>query len=419
MQWTKVLCLAGLATLCNGKPLNQGKTLVVGEEQQSTTYQDFFKRLQDGGYDLDIKNVRDESIDLLDYERLAYDNVVLFPTKTKSLGPKLTSKKLMEFFNKGGNILAITNEKSVPESVRELAAELDINISPKGFQVVDHFNGEGDKHNIVPINDFPLPDIASSSSSLKYSGGAAYLGNGELILPIALAPRTAFAYDARDDATVVSDPWVSGNQAALVAGFQGRNNARFLWVGSDKLFIDHEATEFADDLAKWTFYEKGVIKSTFVEHHLKDSEILNEKLYKVSEDITYSVGLCQWDGEQFSAYDADDVQLEFVMLDPYYRLTLEKDDNRSTTKETVYTTTFKIPDQYGMFTFRVKYERAGLSNVEESEVVTIRHIANDEWPRSWEITNSWVYLTSAVSVVGAWLIFVVFYLYTGQEEKTK
>jgi oligosaccharyltransferase complex subunit beta len=109
------------------------------------------------------------------------------------------------------------------------------------------------------------------------------------------------------------------------------------------------------------------------------------------------------------------------MLDPYYRVTLDKVAEDES--EAVYGTEFKIPDQHGMFTFRFDYKRPGLSFVQESEIVTIRHVANDEWPRSWELTNSWVYVASAGSVVVAWLAFVIFYLYLGEstadDKKTK
>lgn len=418
LSWLNVLQM--MAGLCSARPLNQGRTLVITEDKaNSAKYQSFLNRLENEGYKLEVRNVRDESIELIQFDELEYDNLVVFPTKVKALGPKLTAKRLLQYFNKGGNVLAVTNPDSVPESIREFACELGINISPKGYKLIDHFVGKGDKHDEIVVNDesrFPTPHVAKAQS-LKYSGGGAYLGNGEMLLPIVTAPRTSFVYDTRDDSPVVSTPWVSGTQTALVAGLQGRNNARFLWSGSDNMFIESDTADLVDGLAKWVFYERGVVKSTFVEHHLKDSKVLNEKLYKVSENLTYSVGLAEWDGEKFKGYEADDIQLEFVMLDPYYRLTLERDDTRSNDSQTVYTRTFKIPDQYGMFTFRLNYERPGLSNVRETQVVTIRHIANDEWPRSWQITNSWVYLTSAVSVVAAWLVFVVLYLYSGEDKK--
>jgi oligosaccharyltransferase complex subunit beta len=134
--------------------------------------------------------------------------------------------------------------------------------------------------------------------------------------------------------------------------------------------------------------------------------------------------LQEWNGEQLIGYNANDVQLEFTMLDPYYRLTLQPDVSASTPEVTIYKTEFKIPEQYGMYTFRTFYRRAGLSFVDAEEIVTVRHIANDEWPRSWQITNAWVYLTSAVTVIAGWFTFVVLYLYSGKaqdesEEKKK
>ncbi|GME78778.1 unnamed protein product [Ambrosiozyma monospora] len=68
-----------------------------------------------------------------------------------------------------------------------------------------------------------------------------------------------------------------------------------------------------------------------------------------------------------------------------------------------------------MFTFKVDYKRPGWSYVDESAVVPVRHLANDEYPRSWEITNSWVYLASYGAVVLGWLAFVWFYITSGNK----
>ena len=56
-------------------------------------------------------------------------------------------------------------------------------------------------------------------------------------------------------------------------------------------------------------------------------------------------------------YKADDVQLEFVMLDPYVRTFLQHDGQGRFAK------LFKIPDVYGVYKFRVMYRRPGLSTL--------------------------------------------------------
>ena len=45
--------------------------------------------------------------------------------------------------------------------------------------------------------------------------------------------------------------------------------------------------------------------------------------YKVSEDVYFSTEIWEWDGDKWVPYSAEDVLLEFVMLDPYYRIPLK------------------------------------------------------------------------------------------------
>lgn len=411
------------AAIVNARPVNDlTRTLVVVDESISQSdYTSLFRSLQQRNHHLDIKHVKDQGLELLKYDLKEYDNLVILPmTKTRALGSKLTAHQLLDFFDRGGNIFAITNPSSSPDSIRDFAAELDIHISPRGYKLVDHFIGKDNGHDKFSFSGseyFKAPNVITQQQSVKFSAAnAAYLGNNEYTIPILNAAETSYVYDSRDEEDVMKEAWVSGTQAHVSAAFQSKHNARFFWVGSADLVLDN--AEFSKDVTEWTFQEKAVIKSVFVKHKLVDSIVENEKLYKVSEDLTYSIGISEWNGESWGPFSGhDDVQLEFVMLDPYYRITLDENKAASGIDFAVYSTNFKIPDQYGMFTFKTQYERPGLSFIDEQEVVTIRHIANDEWPRSWKITNSWVYLTSVSTVISAWLLFVVFYLYSAKNSK--
>jgi oligosaccharyltransferase complex subunit beta len=98
------------------------------------------------------------------------------------------------------------------------------------------------------------------------------------------------------------------------------------------------------------------------------------------------------------------------MLSPFHRLPLKA--SRTTDDSTVYITTFKLPDQHGIFNFKVNYKRPFLSNVEEKDTVTVRHFAHDEWPRSWAISGAWPWIGGiAVTVVG-WVVFVALWLWS-------
>jgi Oligosaccharyltransferase 48 kDa subunit beta len=72
-------------------------------------------------------------------------------------------------------------------------------------------------------------------------------------------------------------------------------------------------------------------------------------------------------------FAADDVQLEFIMLDPYERITLSND---AATAPGVFTTTFMAPDTYGIFKLRVMYRRVGLTVLLASTQVCNARICN-------------------------------------------
>jgi len=98
------------------------------------------------------------------------------------------------------------------------------------------------------------------------------------------------------------------------------------------------------------------------------------------------------------------------MLSPFHRLNLEPVGTTATS--TIYSTTFTLPDQHGIFNFRVNYKRPFLTNVDEKHQVTVRHFAHDEWPRSWAISGAWTWIAGIWVTVAGWLAFVVVWLFS-------
>jgi oligosaccharyltransferase complex subunit beta len=58
------------------------------------------------------------------------------------------------------------------------------------------------------------------------------------------------------------------------------------------------------------------------------------------------------------------VQLQFIMLEPYYRVMLEREGG-------TYSYKFRVPQRLGVFRFVVDYTRYGLSNLDEQSEVSI------------------------------------------------
>jgi len=105
------------------------------------------------------------------------------------------------------------------------------------------------------------------------------------------------------------------------------------------------------------------------------------------------------------------------MLSPFHRLTLAP--TSQTANSTVYAASFKLPDQHGIFNFRVNYKRPFYTNVDEKRTVTVRHFAHDEWPRSWKISGAWVWIAGIWVTVAGWLAFVGLWLWSEPMEERR
>lgn len=128
---------------------------------------------------------------------------------------------------------------------------------------------------------------------------------------------------------------------------------------------------------------------------------------------SYSISISEysWDAwRPFTLPESDALQLEFSMLSPFHRLDL--DVIETTSDATVYGTSFTLPDQHGIFNFRVNYKRPLLTTVDEKNTVTVRHIAHDEWPRSFVISGAWPWISGIVATVTGFLAFCAIWVYS-------
>lgn len=98
------------------------------------------------------------------------------------------------------------------------------------------------------------------------------------------------------------------------------------------------------------------------------------------------------------------------MLSPFERRDLVAETE--TARETIFTTNFTLPDQHGIFNFKINYKRPFLTHVEDKHTVSVRHMAHDEWPRSYSISGAWPWLSGiGVTVVG-FVAFSALWMYS-------
>ncbi|MCJ1416480.1 oligosaccharyl transferase glycoprotein complex, beta subunit [Xylographa parallela] len=456
MRWLLSLLLISVSSLIHGLSSSGSRLLVVIEEAaDQEKYSQFWSDLRGRGFSISFESPKNEKLALLKHDELVFDHVILLPPKSKGLGPALTPKLLLDFVNKNGNILlALSGDSSTPTAISSLLLELDIQLPPdRTSLVVDHFNYDtisaSEKHDVLL-----LPQPSSIRTDLRqFFGGdgtiafpravAQELGNSSpLLAPILQADSTAYSYNPKEEADTVEDPFTTGSQIALVSAMQARNSARFTVLGSvealEDVWFDASVQgvqgsksktanrEFARQLSEWTFMETGVLKVGKVEHHLSSTEqeksgnnsvtelgYLNPKIYRVKNDVTFTVELSEytqthWSPPTIPASDA--LQLEFTMLSPFHRLALLP--VQVTPNSTLYSTTFTLPDQHGIFAFRVNYKRPFMTSVDVKQEVTVRHFAHDEWPRSWMISGGWVWIAGTWVTIAGWVAFVAIWLWS-------
>jgi len=139
-----------------------------------------------------------------------------------------------------------------------------------------------------------------------------------------------------------------------------------------------------------------------VSHHKKGAPPDNGQVYRIGDDVEFSMEIQEWlsSSQRWTPFRADDVQLEFSMLDPYVRMRLVPDGQGG------FHASFKAPDVYGVFQFKVNYWRPGYGSISVAEEVLVRPFRHDEFERF--IPAAYPYYASTFSMmVGSFVLGAV------------
>ncbi|CAL9073127.1 unnamed protein product [Musa textilis] len=285
--------------------------------------------------------------------------------------------------------------------------------------VVDHTNyavseAEGD-HTLTASDDFIKSDVILGDKMIE--GPVLFRGIGHsLNLPVLKVLSTSpAAYSANPSAKLSWPPSLTRSAISLVSVVQvvmcfskrltklvlllkisnekkdlARNNACVLIAGSLDMFsnhflnsgvqkagssIKHEKSgneQFVTEISKWVFHERGHLKAVNLHHH-KVGETNEPSMYRINDDLEYSVEIYEWSGSSWEPYLADDVQVQFYMMSPYVLKTLATDQKLNALGWYeimilgLYSTSFKIPDVYGVFQFKVDYQKLGYTSLSLSK----------------------------------------------------
>jgi oligosaccharyltransferase complex subunit beta len=103
------------------------------------------------------------------------------------------------------------------------------------------------------------------------------------------------------------------------------------------------------------------------------------------------------------------------MLDPYIRTTLKQVSTTDNVGR--FETHVKLPDVYGIFTFKVNYKRSGLTYLLAEDQVSIKPFRHNEYPRY--LTAAYPYYSATGSMIIGFILFSAVWLATWGKDEAK
>ncbi|KOM50873.1 hypothetical protein LR48_Vigan08g170000 [Vigna angularis] len=414
--------LAFIPLLCTSftpeRPSDRRVLVLLDDFAVKSSHSLFFNSLKSRGFDLHFHLADDPKIALQRYGQYLYDALILFSPTVERFGGSIDAAAILDFVDSGHDLI-VAADSNASDLIREIATECGVDFDEDlAAMVVDHSGyavsaTEGD-HTLIASDDF----IKSDAPVLFQGIGHSLNPTNRLVLKALSASPSAFSANPKSKLT--SPPSLTGSSISLVSVIQARNNARILVSGSLSMFSNrffrsgvqkagsptkHEKSgneQFFTELSKWVFHERGHLKALQLQHH-KVGEASEPAIYRINDDLEFSVEIFEWSGTSWEPYVADDVQVQFYMMSPYVLKTL------STNGKGRYFTSFKVPDVYGVFQFKVEYEKLGYTSLSLSKQIPVRPFRHNEYERF--IPAAYPYYGAAFSMMAGFFIFTAVHLY--------
>lgn len=429
------LCLVLALTIAVSASSTSPKTLVLLDTMSyKESHSLFFADLTNQGHELFFNHAYDEEIKpLKDYGEYAYDNLVIIAPSAEMFGVDITVDDIVDFVDSGRNLILMVGDGSgyISEPVRLIANELGIELGADKTHVVDHFSFDlasatsstsqvDHKKVVIPAASINTPIVKGLQLPVHYKGVT------HSSISDTASPNRVITHVLRGNPTTYTagsgaeETEQAGVESLLITGIQSKNNARIVVSGSidvfgNQFFASAQAAnrEFSHELIMWCFKGKGQLRATQLTHYKLAEDDRNDprrtknpSRYRVEDEIMFSVLVEEYDSMQqkWVPFQAEDMQLELKMIDPWYRLNLEHDGNGLFFKQ------FKVPDVYGVYQFIVNYHRHGYTSIELHQHVSITPYRHNQFERF--IPAAYPYYASVFSVMSAFFVFGLLFLYT-------
>ncbi|XP_064538506.1 dolichyl-diphosphooligosaccharide--protein glycosyltransferase 48 kDa subunit [Drosophila montana] len=438
-MWKLLLIAIFAINNCNAVLESDANTLVLLDNLAiRETHSIFFKTLQDRGFKLTYKLADDSGLLLSRYGEYLYKNLIIFAPSVEEFGGDISVERLAQFVDDGGNVLVAGSEKS-GDALREFASECGFELDEENAAVIDHLHydvSDAGDHTTILTSARNLVDAATVVGSENRQANAPpllYRGTGliadkenPLVLKLLTAESSAYSYNP--DSSVSDYPHAVGRGTLLIAALQARNNARVVFSGSLHFFADDTFTTavqyaqggvfhkqagnraVAEAISKWVFGESGRLRVASVRHHKEGESQPPEQAYTITDPVVYTIAIEELVLGNWQPFKANDIQLEFVRIDPFVRAFLKQTSSGS------YEARFKIPDVYGVYQFKVDYNRIGYTHLYNTTQVSVRPLEHTQYERF--IPSAFPYYTSAFSMMIGVFVFSFVFLHFKEESAT-
>lgn len=338
----------------------------------------------------------------------------------------------------GGNVLVAGSEKS-GDALREFASECGFELDEDNAAVIDHLHydvSDSGEHTTILTsakNLIQADTIVGKANRQSDAAPLLYRGTGliadkenPLVLKLLTAESSAYSYNP--ESSVTDYPHAVGRGTLLIAALQARNNARVVFSGSLQFFADESFTTavqyaqsgvfhkqagnraVAESISQWVFGETGRLRVGSVQHHKEGETQPPEQAYTITDPVVYTIAIEELVGGEWRAFKASDIQLEFVRIDPFVRTYLKQ------IKSGAYQAKFEIPDVYGVYQFKVDYDRVGYTHLYSTTQVSVRPLEHTQYERF--IPSAFPYYTSAFSMMIGVFVFSFVFLHFKDEQLT-
>ncbi|XWS45370.1 hypothetical protein CRYUN_Cryun15aG0131000 [Craigia yunnanensis] len=408
-------------------PTDRRVLVLLDDFSLKSSHSIFFNSVKSRGFNLEFKLADDPTLSLQRYGQYLYDALILFSPSTERFGGSLDSAAVIDFVDSGHDLI-VTADASATDLIKNIAIECGVDFDEdSSAMVIDHksyaISGTEGDHTLIASDDFIQSDAILGKTKIEapvlFKGIAHSVNaaNGQVLKVLSASPS---AYSANPESKLLSPPLLTGSAISLVSVVQARNNARIMITGSLDLFSNrllrttvqkagspdkYEKSgneQFVTEISKWVFHDRGHLKAVNLKHQ-KVGETDEPAMYRIKDDLKFSVEIYEWSGKSWEPYVADDVQVQFYMMSPYVLKAL------STNGKGLYDASFKVPDVYGVFQFKVDYHRLGYTSLSLSKQIPVRPFRHNEYERF--ITTAFPYYGASFTSMAGFFIFSILYLY--------